>query len=364
MDNIKRLEDNRNIETNSQSDEYLKWFESKVKQEQKTILYLAYLTTLARLSDNRDLDELFDWDIKLWEEEMFSIYSLTEIINWSNSIDNLKPPHEMNLDWNWAQDYSYKIDYEEYYLVDWKYYKEDEIPSTIKDKDELEKKRVIKTLTWDWSLPFNETDLVFNYDEQLNISNIEFKRPANNKWVWLNQEIEFSRNNKWLVDNMTILRWPNINNELSITYNSIWKPEVIEQTKLWLISDKIVYEYDDNWNLKTIIYIPTLSLKHITWLARSYKSWKNAKGIAKWLQLAWEYITFEVLKKIKWNDVIEISNNDGLPMSTKSDLKSSNWYYTKWFSEMKYSENKELQELYLEMEDIWPDDKKSIKLKY
>lgn len=355
-----------NIDSNNQFWESLKWIESKVKQEQRTILYLAYLTTLARLPENRDLDELFDWEIQLWEEEMFSVFSLIEIINWSNSIDNLKPPKEMTLDWNWAQDYSYKIDYEEYYYLNWQYYKEWDKNLVNIDKSKLKKKRVVKSLTWDWNLPFNETKLIFNYDQFLNITWFNFERPTNMNewWVWINQEIKFTRNSKWLVEKMRILRDYELDNELIITYNNLWKPEIVEQSKLWLLSDKIVFEYDDNWNLTAIIYVPTLSLKHIKWLKQAYKSWKSIRWVVKWVKMAWEYIAFEVLKKMKWNDVIRINNQNWLPISTESSLGASRWTYNKWFSKMKYWWNMELQELYLEMEEIWPDDEKIIKLKY
>ncbi len=347
--------------------EKLGGLESEIRQEQKTILYLAYLTTLARLPKNRDLDELFDWEIQLWEEEMFSIYSLIEMINWSNSITHLKPPREMSLDRNLAQDYTYKINYDEYYLVDWNYVSNDKLVWISEEQKKwLKTKRVVKTLEWDWFLPLNKTNLIFNYDSNLNISGIVFERPINlnDGGLGLNQEIKLSRNTNWLVDKISIDREMEFDNELSISYNNFWKPEVIEQTKLWLMSDKIVFEYDDNWNLVSIIYVPTLSLKHIKWLKQAYKSWKNSRWVLKWVQLASEFITYEALKKIKWNDVITINNNNWLPVSTEANLDSSNWVYKKWFSKMKYWENQKLQELYLEMEELWPDDKKTIKLKY
>lgn len=372
---VRGLDSQDNLPT-QEAKEKLGWIESEMKQEQKTVLYLAYLTTLARLPVNRDLDELFDGEIQLWEEEMFSIYSLIEIINWSNYLSNLKAPKsiELDRDWDWSwwpdinQDYSYKLDYEDNYFLNGK-----QIPNfqlselTQNQKNNLKIKKHIKSIKWDWYLPLNETKLTFSYDSHLNTSGIKFERPTNWIgwwWLWVDQEISFSRNDKWLVDKISILRDYEVDNELSIIYNSLWKPEIIEQTKLWLSSDKIVFEYDDNWDLISIIYVPTLSLKHLKWFKQALKPWKNTWKVLKWLQIAWEYVTFKALKMAKWNDVITINNTDWLPNSTTTNLSASNWLYKEGFSKMKYWDNKELQELYLEMEDIWPDDKKTIKLKY
>ncbi len=347
--------------------EKLRWIESELKKEQKTILSIAYLTTLARLPENRDLDELFDWDIQLWEEEMFAVYSLIEIINWSNHLSSLKAPKEMTLVRNFpSQDYDYDIDYENHNFLDWVQVWDDRVSELNKnDKNKLQVKKFIKSIKWDWFLPFNETELIFNYDKDLNVSDIEFKRPLNLSWIWRNQVISFSRDSKWLAEKINVWRKGHIfDNSLSIKYNGFGKPEIVEQTKLWFMSDKIVFEYDDNWSLVSIIYMPTLSLKHITWTNKAFKTWAKARGALKWLQLAWEYVTFEVLKRAKGVDVINIKNNDWLPVSTSSDLNASNWFYSSGFSEMKYWENRELQELYLEMEEFGLDDKKRIILRY
>jgi len=346
--------------------EQIQWIENEVKKEQKTILYLAYLTTLARLPENRDLDELFDWEIQLWEEELFSVYSLLEIINWSNSINTLKAPKKMDLDWNWAQDYDYNIDYEEFYLFNWKIILESELNNlSNEEKQKVKKKKVIKSITWDWTLPLNQTSLIFNYDKNANISGIKFERPTN--WIewWglgVDQEIKFKRE-KWLVTKLSVVRDLEVDNNLSIKYNKFWKPEIIEHTKLWLISDKTVFEYDNNWELISIIYMPSLSIKHIKGVKKAFKNWKSIWWIWKWIEMAWNFITFEALKKMKWNDIINITNKWWLPVSTESTLWSSRWYYKEGNSTMKYKNN-QLQELYLQLENLWPDDKKKITLEY
>jgi len=306
--------DSLEVWINKGAKESLKRIESEVQQEQKTLLHLAYLTTLARLPENRDLDELFDGEVQLWEEEMFAIYSLIEVVNWSNSISNLKAPKEMELEWNYAQDYSYEIDYDEYFSIDGKILSDTDVQwLNIQDKQNVKRKKVIKSVKWDGSLPANETNLIFNYDWDKNISGVDFERPYNFNegwWMWIDQKIALSRNNKWLVDKMSVMRDFEIDNSISISYNSIWKPELLEQTKLWLTSDKIIFEYSDAWDLIAIIYTPALSLKHIKWMKKAYKAWAKTKWILKWIKLAWEHIAFETLKKMKWNDVIIINNEN------------------------------------------------------
>lgn len=312
----------------------------QIDKEKITIVYISYLSTLARLWENRDLSNLFDWEINLWEEELFTIYSLIEIINWTHDFKLLQPPKKMQLDVDWWQDYIYELWYQE-------------LESWVKR---------LKEVKADWSLPMNETKLILDYKND-KISELIFKRPANLQWIWLDQKIQIVR--EWnLVKKFNVLSDFAIDNNISIKYNQLNKPEVVEKTQLDVLSDKIVFEYDEQWNLVSIIYVPSLSLKHLKWTAKSFNRWRNIKNALKWIELAWQFVAFNVLKKTKWVDVIEINNENHLPKSTQSNLDASNWFYTKWFSQMKYNTKWQMQELYMEMEDIWPDDKKTLKIEY
>lgn len=316
-----------------------------IEQDRKLILNLAYLTTLSRLPENSDLDELFDWEVQLWEEELLAIYWLLEILNWNHTIKTLKSPQKMGTDWNWAQDYESEFNYEK-----------------------VESGTRIKSIISNWSLHFKETKLNFYYWENSDINKLIFERPINLLdwgWFWVDQEISIKRN-KWLVTELQILRGLEIANKLSIRYNNINKPELIEQTKLWLMSDKILFEYDIDWNLKTILYLPTLSLKHLKWPGRNWRTNSTMKSadILGEILINWIYTTFQSLKMLDSCDIIEISTKNWLPTSTKTTLNSSRWFYENWFSNFKYNNKWELQELYLEKEEIWPDDKKNITVQY
>lgn len=314
----------------------------KIEKEKQTIVYLSYLTTLARLWGNRDLWNLFDGELNLWEEELFTIYSLIEIINGANIFEKITPPRKMNMDVNWGQNYDYKLTYQKQNPDSW-----------------IQR---IQSIVWDGNLPFNETKLNFEYEwSQLN--SLNFERSMNLDWVWLEQDIKVVRD--WnLAKELRVFRDFELDNNISIQYNSFNKPKVIEQTQIDVLSDKIVFEYDEKWNLKSMVYVPALSLKHLVWWAKTFKKWTKMKWLLKWIELSWQYITYSVLKKIKWVDVIEIDNKNNLPESSKSNLKASNWFYTEWFSKMRYDTKWRLEELYLEMEDIPFDDKKKLKLKY
>ncbi len=320
-----------------------------IEEDQRVILNLTYLTTLSRLPENRDLDELFDGEVQLWEEELLAVYWLLDVINWNHTIKRLKTPKKINTDWNWAQDYENEFNYEK-----------------------VEEGNRIKSISWDWTLPLNDTKLIFDYWNNNDINKLTFERPTNIdlEWGWmgLDQEIKLKREN-WLVTELQILRDFEIDNKLSIRYNSINKPELIEQTKLWMISDKILFEYDNNWNLKTIFYLPGLSLKHLKWwnkIGQKYHKWTTMKWVKNlWeVLINWVYTTFQSIKMLDSCDIININNENWLPISTKTTLNSSRWLYENWFSNSKYNKDWELQELYLEKEEIWPDDKKNITLEY
>ncbi len=318
-----------------------------INSDQKTIQALSYLTTLARLPENRDLDELFDGEVQLWEEELLSVYSLLEVVNWANTIWVLKTPKRMYMDVNWGQDYKYELTYNTI-LRDWKNINQ------------------IASLSWTWTLPLNDTKLKFNYNSKNQVESLFFERPTNlsdSWWLWVDQQILLTRD-KWLVSEIRIMRSLELDNKLTITYNYLWKPELIEQTKLWALSDKMVFEYDENWNLKSIIYVPALSLKHLKWLFNAWKQGNKFWWPLKAVKMAWEYVAFTALKKMKWVDVIEVASEDWIIKSTKSNLWASEWVYKEWFSRNTYWNNWELNQVYLEREAIWPDDKKDLRIEY
>lgn len=310
----------------------------EIQKEKDTIVHLSYLSTLSRLADNRDLSNLFDGEVNLWEEELLAIYSLIEIVNGSHTFKKIQPPKRMEMSVNWEQDYDYTLKYDD---LDWEWWKR------------------IKSFIWDGSFPMNETELLFEYEwDKLNT--LDFQRSANWWGIGMDQQIKVERT--WdLATKLRVYRDFDLDNSVSISYNELWKPEVIEQSQLDVLSDKIVCEYDEEWNLQAIIYVPALSLKHIVWWAKRFK---NAKNIVKWIEIAGNYIAFYVLKKMKGVDVIEINNSDNLPNKTKSNLWASRWFYKEWFSKMKYDTSGKLEELYMELEKLGIDDKKTLKIEY
>ena len=322
----------------------------EILKEQQTILYLSYLTTLARLPENRDLDELFDWDIQLWEEEMFAIYGLIEILNGHNSIDKLSPPKSMHSDgYQWMkygpdmqQDYNYDLEYKE---VAWK--------------------NVINTISGSWFFPLNDTTLEFNYDGKWTIESMDFDRPRTIWLFWIglnpNNNLSFKRDPQWRVDYIEVHRWTDwLNNDLVIEYWDNWKVSKIEQSKISPNSDKIIFEYDRDI-LKNMIYTPTFSIKHLTKANKIAKWWKNA--IEWWKRVA-EFTTLAVLKKMKQSDVIQVKNIDWLPVSSKAILHDSRWFWKEGFSDIKYDKEWKVEEVYREMSEILFDDKRKLTIEY
>ncbi len=323
---------------------------NEILKEQKTILYISYLTTLARLPENRDLDELFDWDIQLWEEEMFAIYWLIEILNWHNSIDKLPIPKKINSDWyQWfksgpdvQQDYDYNLEYKK---VAWK--------------------NVIDKVIWDWFLPLNETTIEFNYDKTWIITSMDFDRPRTVWALWIgmnpNNNLSFKRDEQWRVNYIEVHRWTDwLNNDLVISYWENWKVGKVEQSKISPSSDKIIFQYE--WeNLKNIIYTPTLSIKHIT---KANKIAKWSKNAHEWAKRVAEFAAMSVLKKMKKSDIIQVENINWLPISSKAILNDSRWFWNEWFSNLRYGTKWEIKSIYREMEEIWFDDKRKLTIEY
>lgn len=318
----------------------LESLKQQINLDQKTIQALSYLTTFFRLDKNRDLNELFDGEVKLWEEELLAIYSLLELINWANTISSLKIPKTMNLNIDWKQDYNFKLNYN---LIE-------------KNKKIVNQ---ISSIIWSWALPLSESKLTFIYNSEKQIDKIQFERPR----LGFEQEIKVKRTN-WLANEISIKRELDLDNDLTIKYNNLWKPALIEQTKTWLFTDKMVFEYDEKWNLLSIIYIPALSLKNIKWALNDWKKWSEIWWALERVEIDWEYLTFTTLKQQKWVDYLEILAENWLIKSTNSDLSASQWIYKKWFSENKYSQDWQLEKVYLEKEEFWPDQKKSLTIEY
>jgi hypothetical protein len=61
--------------------------------------------------------------------------------------------------------------------------------------------------------------------------------------------------------------------------------------------------------------------------------------------------------------VIEIQNVDGAPISTKTKLDASNWYYTDGKSNFEWN-NGELKKIHLEQDGMPINDLKDIKFEY
>lgn len=335
------------IQEKSQTKNTLDQMKQEIHADQRTIQAISYLTTLARLPENRDLDELFDGEVQLWEEELLSVYALLEMMNGANTISTLKSPKTLLLDINWDQDYKYKV----WYNI------------LLKDGRKIHQ---IAELFWSGTLPLNDTKLKINYDNQQQVESVDFERPFNfnetSSW-WVDQKIVLKRE-KGLVKEMSILRDFELDNKLIISYNSLWKPELLEQTKVWVFSDKMAFEYDEWGSIKSIIYIPALSLKHLKWLSNSIKQWQKIWWPLRAVKIGWEYIAFQVLKKMKWVDGIDIVSKNGVIQSTTSNLDASYWVYKKWFTKSDFSSTGELEKLYLERELLWPDDKKTLQIKY
>lgn len=73
---------------------------------------IGYLTTPQQLADHSELDNLFDGQVVLGEEELLATYSLIDILNGNASFSTLKPPVRLSYERNFALDSSYEIGYE------------------------------------------------------------------------------------------------------------------------------------------------------------------------------------------------------------------------------------------------------------
>jgi len=284
--------------------------EENIKDAQ-TISHIINMTTLARLSGNRNLDNLFDWEADLWWEETLALYSIIEMLNGSNYISGLKAPVSIDLDITpFKQNYSYDISYDQVVQSDGK------------------KVKRVREIVWDGTLPMNTTTIIFHYATQnsTQIERIHFQRPFNlneGGGSWMDQEIKLERDTQWRTNYITVGKPLEINNKLTIRYDDEWRVWEVKQTKLWISEDTTRFGYDiKTWELKVITYGPGFSLK------RTGKTMKKAEEPT--MLLYWIAASIENIKKVKWLDVFEIENNNlGVPTNIRTNLWASRWVY-KW----------------------------------
>jgi len=282
--------------------------ENNVKDSQ-TISHIINMTTLARLSGNRNLDNLFDGEADLWWEETLALYSIIEMLNGNNHISELKAPISIDLDITpFKQNYSYDISYDQ-----------------VVQSDGNKAKRV-KEIVWDGTFPMNTTTIKFHYTTKnsTQIETILFERPFNlneGGWFWMDQEIRLERDTQWRTSHITVGKPLEVNNKLTIDYDDHWRVWQVKQTKLWISEDTTRFGYDiKTWELRVITYGPGFSLK------RTGKAMKKAKEPT--MLLYWIAASIENIKKVKWLDVFEIKNNNlGIPTSISTNLWASRWIY-------------------------------------
>ncbi len=300
-----------------------------ILQDQKVYQSIWYLSTFARLEE-QDIDNLFDGDTVLWEEELLAIYSLLDILNGNNQINSLENPSQMKLNINWERDWNYDVKFTE--------------------------NNRLQSVTGSQDYNFLTTStLEFLYNESWDqIEQVWFQRAGAR--FDQNMKIQRTENKVTLIE---LNRTWEIDNSLSITYNQIGKPEILEQTKFWLTSDKTIFEYDEEGNLKSIIYMPALSLKHFT---SAWRTIKNNSKLFKWIMIAGKELLFEEIKRLKWVDVIEITQQNWLISQTQSSLKASNWFYTEWDSQANIWKNWEFH-INMRRDSPFVDDEKIITVK-
>ncbi len=75
---------------------------------------IGYLTTLQQLGDESDLDNIFDGQVALGEEELLATYALLDILNGNSSFKALRAPIKLGYERNFTRDSSYDIGYESF----------------------------------------------------------------------------------------------------------------------------------------------------------------------------------------------------------------------------------------------------------
>lgn len=343
----------------------LEWVSEELRNDQDVIQNIAYLTTLARLWENSDLDELFDSDVWLWEEELFTIHALIEIINWKNSISSLKAPKTMRLDTEKSlwKEFSYEIEYEETFYNEWVQINDKSLADMSEvEKWKLQKVSKLKSVYANGDLVWDQSKIIFEYDDDWDVGNIKFERPRS-----FDQEISIERNEEKQAQKMVVGRpGPNKDNVITISYGAEGLPNTVKQTKLGLSEDEMNLGYDENQDLSTITYSPTLSLKALRKAWKKVNNAAKAWRVAEWIQEASKDLFFDQARRNNSSDIADVKREDWKIVWTDSKLAVSNlWPFQDWSSDMKYSETGELQEMRLKLERpfLW-DPETVIKLEY
>ncbi len=138
-------------------------FRVSITKERNLTTYLGYLTALQQLP-GASLDALFDGEVELGEEELFTVYGIISMFNGNNSFTHNKPPKKISYDRNWALDSTFDLQYE-----------------TLSDKNTGKSVSYIKSIGGSTSLipsAFGDTQLVFVYDSTTRqLKGMEFKKP-------------------------------------------------------------------------------------------------------------------------------------------------------------------------------------------
>lgn len=148
-----------------------------IRREKRLMSNIGYLTTLQQLADHSELDNLFDGQVVLGEEELLATYSLLDILNGNASFGSLRPPKKIAYERNFALDSSYEIGYET--LNNPKSGKKEQFLSSIKGTTNL----VPSAL--------GDTNLRFKYDPKTGlVESAMFERPV----LAFNENIRIKRN--------------------------------------------------------------------------------------------------------------------------------------------------------------------------
>ncbi|MFB0964389.1 MAG: hypothetical protein QMC36_01595 [Patescibacteria group bacterium] len=216
---------------------------SDIRRERRLMANIGYLTTLQQLADASELDNLFDGQVTLGEEELLATYSLIDIINGNSSFSTLKPPMKISYDRNFAPDSSYEIVYEG-----------STNPKTGKTVPRLSS---IKGTTNLVPSALGDTKLTFHYDKKTGmVQSATFERPT----FTFDEKIQIHRNAEGLADRIEIGNAGKVDNVISIEYED-GKPSSLKQTKYGAFDDVTFFSYDDGGNLDAILYVPAISVK-------------------------------------------------------------------------------------------------------
>ena len=244
-----------------------------IRHEKRLMANIGYLTTLQQLADNSELDNLFDGQVHLGEEELLATYSLLDIFNGNPSFNVLRPPLKIAYERNFARDSSYNLTYESI-----------KNPKTGKTGAYLGS---ISGTTNFSPAVLGDTTLRFYYDKNTGrIESAIFERGA----LEFNEKIRIHRNPDGLVDKIDIGNMVKIDNTITIEYKD-GRPFSMQQTKYGAFDDKTFFSHDEQGNLDAIVYAPAISVKQLKKPGKA----NTVKALAKEAR----YIALEELKRSK-----------------------------------------------------------------